>query len=112
MACGVIKFLLPPTAINTAVYCHFFNKREKSLVVAGLNFVQVYRLNIVLNHGYHDAAPSHEMDVSDLAATTEQLNIESLPPDDDDDLYGPSQSQPTAQLGQPKQVILEIQILI
>lgn len=33
-----------PTCVEHAVYCHFFNRVEKCLVVAGVNILRVYRL--------------------------------------------------------------------
>lgn len=77
MSCGIIKYLHPPTAIHNAVYCYFFNKREKSLVVTGLNFLHVYRLNLASSSPYV---------VSREAGAPFTKSVD----DDDDALYGPS----------------------
>ncbi|XP_055328374.1 cleavage and polyadenylation specificity factor subunit 1-like [Paramacrobiotus metropolitanus] len=73
MSCGIVRFLHPPTAVHNAVYCNFFNKREKSLVVAGLNFIQVYRVNVIPTQQLSDSSDSAPKALFD--------------DDDEDDLY-------------------------
>lgn len=34
----------PATAVEHAICCHFFSRREKNLVVAGANIIRVFRL--------------------------------------------------------------------
>uniref|UniRef100_T1J479 Cleavage and polyadenylation specificity factor subunit 1 n=1 Tax=Strigamia maritima TaxID=126957 RepID=T1J479_STRMM len=41
---AVHKQLHPPTGVEHAIYCHFFNRREKNLVMAGSNQLRVFRL--------------------------------------------------------------------
>lgn len=41
---SIYKQTHPPTAVEHAVSCHFFNRFEKSLVVVGANVVRVYGL--------------------------------------------------------------------
>ena len=105
MSCGIIKFLLPPSAIHSGVYCNFFNKREKCLVVAGLNFIQVYRLNVLYSGSFEEQRDVSMTDVSSLPAV-EKLSIAPTSPDaDDDDLYAPSSSQQA-----PKATALELEL--
>ena len=33
----------PPTGVEHAITCYFFNRNEKSLVVAGANTIRVFR---------------------------------------------------------------------
>ena len=115
MACGAIKFLLPPTAIHHAVYCNFFNKREKSLVVAGLNFVQVYRLNVTIQPefpmGYDDLAiaeivPAQQAGQEEVPAISKSATPPGLSIDEDDeeDLYAPTIPTPAPVQQAPPQV--------
>lgn len=41
---SICKLTHPGTAVEHALTCHFFNKSEKSLVVAGANIIRVFRL--------------------------------------------------------------------
>ncbi|XP_046387222.1 cleavage and polyadenylation specificity factor subunit 1 isoform X1 [Ischnura elegans] len=41
---SICKYTHPPTAVEHAISCHFFNRNEKSLVVAGANIIRVFRL--------------------------------------------------------------------
>lgn len=41
---SIFKQTHPPTGVEHAVACHFFNRLEKSLVVVGANVVRVYGL--------------------------------------------------------------------
>jgi cleavage and polyadenylation specificity factor subunit 1 len=40
---SICKELHPPTGVEIATYCYFFDRREKNLVVAGANSIRVYR---------------------------------------------------------------------
>lgn len=120
MACGAIKFLLPPSAIHHSVYCNFFNKREKSLVVAGLNFVQVYRLNVAIQPGFpvgYDDPAITETVRAQTAASPQPMDEHVpevgklttppvMPVDDfdDEDLYAPTIPTPAPARQQPVQV--------
>ncbi|KAL8570429.1 hypothetical protein ACOMHN_034464 [Nucella lapillus] len=42
---SIYKETHPPTSIEHCVQCHFFNSREKNLVIAGANQLHVHRLN-------------------------------------------------------------------
>ncbi|XP_068228833.1 cleavage and polyadenylation specificity factor subunit 1 [Palaemon carinicauda] len=41
---NLCKITHPPLGVEYSLYCHFFNHREKSLVVAGANILRVFRL--------------------------------------------------------------------
>lgn len=41
---SIYKQTHPPTGVEYCLYCHFFNKHEKSLVVAGVNHLRVFKL--------------------------------------------------------------------
>lgn len=40
------KQLHPPTGVEHSFYCNFFSSQERNLVVAGVNVLSVYRLNL------------------------------------------------------------------
>lgn len=40
---SLCKLTHPATGVEHAVTCYFFNRLEKSLVVAGANIIRVYR---------------------------------------------------------------------
>lgn len=42
---AVYKQAHPPTGLEFAMYCNFFNNSERNLVVAGTSQLYVYRLN-------------------------------------------------------------------
>lgn len=42
---AVYKQAHPPTGLEFAMFCHFFNAAERNLVVAGTSQLYVYRLN-------------------------------------------------------------------
>lgn len=41
---SVCKQTHPPTGVEHSLTCNFFNRHEKSLVVAGSNILRVFRL--------------------------------------------------------------------
>jgi cleavage and polyadenylation specificity factor subunit 1 len=41
---SVCKLTHPATGVEHALTCHFFNRTEKSLIVAGANIIRVFRL--------------------------------------------------------------------
>lgn len=45
----------PATGVEHAISCYFFNRSEKNLVIAGTNFVKVFRL-------IPDIDPKHRAD--------------------------------------------------
>lgn len=40
---SISKLTHPPTGVEHALTCYFFNRLEKSLVIAGANLIRVYR---------------------------------------------------------------------
>ena len=41
---SICKLTHPATGVEHALTCHFFNRTEKSLLVAGANIIRVFRL--------------------------------------------------------------------
>lgn len=41
---SICKSTHPATGVEHAITCHFFNRTEKCLVVAGANVIRVFRL--------------------------------------------------------------------
>ena len=41
---AISKTTHPATGVEHALTCHFFNRAEKSLVIAGANLIRVFRL--------------------------------------------------------------------
>jgi hypothetical protein len=41
---SICKLTHPATGVEHALTCHFFNRTEKSLIVAGANIIRVFRL--------------------------------------------------------------------
>uniref|UniRef100_A0A8D2F032 Cleavage/polyadenylation specificity factor A subunit C-terminal domain-containing protein n=1 Tax=Theropithecus gelada TaxID=9565 RepID=A0A8D2F032_THEGE len=50
---AVYKQAHPPTGLEFAMYCNFFNNSERNLVVAGTSQLYVYRLNRDAEPGQH-----------------------------------------------------------
>ncbi len=40
---SINKELHPPTGVEMCSYCYFFDRREKNLVVAGVDLLRVFR---------------------------------------------------------------------
>lgn len=41
---SICKQTHPATGVEHAITCHFFNRTEKSLVIAGANMIRIFRL--------------------------------------------------------------------
>uniref|UniRef100_T1JE89 Cleavage/polyadenylation specificity factor A subunit C-terminal domain-containing protein n=1 Tax=Strigamia maritima TaxID=126957 RepID=T1JE89_STRMM len=41
---AIHKQLHPPTGVEHAIFCHFFNRREKNLILSGANQLRVFKL--------------------------------------------------------------------
>ena len=41
---SIYRELHPPTSIENAVECYFFNKKEKNIVITSINELFVYRV--------------------------------------------------------------------
>jgi hypothetical protein len=53
---SICKVTHPATGVEHALTCHFFNRTEKSLIVAGANIIRVFRL-------IPDVDPANKKDV-------------------------------------------------
>ncbi|XP_065344117.1 cleavage and polyadenylation specificity factor subunit 1 [Cloeon dipterum] len=71
----------PPTAVEHSVCCNFFNRNEKSLVVAGANVLRVFRLLPDIDHKKKDKYGENrppKMKLECLASYTLWGNVVSL----------------------------------